>query len=408
MMRVAAMVKGQRRLYSQSSYEKIMKLVSTVKKHATGMAGKLILFGTGASFTAAVGTYPNLKEMFKDAAKISDYMAPKIKENIADTEAFDELKKDKMFAERPSLSSQITDILNRKKAAKVYDVVYGAHGVGKSTIVDSAIQGRRGVLKIKITSVSTVAGIMNELAKITGTTKFDPQINDFMKAMRIGGGNDGTVPTIVFEIERGKSNEQQGAIQDVRSFAKEMSAVCNIILILSEANAVLDFGKDNDREAFIYVDELSELEARECLAGLKLKLSEAEIKYLIDNIGANPAAFNKMQIFMTLKGISVENFVALKLSEATADLDAFPHKAILKALKDHPEGVSPGYFNNMENKGVDLSNPRAVAVSMKESNALTYRIELKKYMMLSRCHEVALRSYKLEKLNSRWWSRFFF
>jgi hypothetical protein len=46
----------------------------------------------------------------------------------------------------------------------------------------------------------------------------------------------------------------------------------------------------------------------------------------------------------------------------------------------------------MKNKGVNLSNPRAVAVAMRDSNALTYRIELTKYVMLSRSYEVALRT----------------
>ena len=35
---------------------------------------------------------------------------------------------------------------------------------------------------------------------------------------------------------------------------------------------------------------------------------------------------------------------------------AFPHQQILKALKGHPEGVSPKYVKKQENKGVDLSN----------------------------------------------------
>ena len=48
----------------------------------------------------------------------------------------------------------------------------------------------------------------------------------------------------------------------------------------------------------------------------------------------------------------------------------------------------------MESEGVDLANPRAVGVTMKDSNVLTYHMELDKYMMLSRYHEVALRTYE--------------
>jgi hypothetical protein len=36
------------------------------------------------------------------------------------------------------------------------------------------------------------------------------------------------------------------------------------------------------------------------------------------------------------------------------NLKAFPLKTLLQALKDHPEGVDPGYFNNLKEEGVDL------------------------------------------------------
>ena len=330
--------------------------------------------------------------------------------------------------------------MNRKKLTKYYDVVYGASGVGKSTIVDSAIQGRKGVLKIEI--LSATIGIMNEVAKVIGVTKLNPQIGDLVDAMmKTGVADDGTFPTIVFEIERGKSEVQKIAISEIMSFAKKLSPVCNCILVLSEANVVLEFGNDTEREGFIFVDEFSELEAREYLKAMteelkdpKVELSETDVKNVIDNIGANPAAFNRMLTMMTNDGLSVGDFVELKLRDARAHLKAFPHKAILKALKEHPDGISPGYFNNAESKGVDLSNPRAVAVAMKVSNVLAYRIELDQYIILSHCHKVALRTYepkvplppvdvekqinelrlknselrlKVEKLNGKlpWWSR---
>jgi hypothetical protein len=352
---------------------------------------------------SAVSVYPILKRIFKDDSKISERMAPKIKDSIADTRVFDNLEKKGKFVCRPMLSSQIADILNRKEATGIYIVIYGANGVGKSTIVDSAIQGRLGVLRIRITSASTVVGIMNDVAKMTDSTKLNPQIDDFIDAMIIALGKDGSVPTIILEIEREIGNEQNFAIRDIKNFAKEMSAVCNIILIVSAANAVLEFGKDIDCENFVFVDELSESEARECLAGLKLNLSEAEIKYLIDSIGANPATFNRMQVLMTGKGITVQDFVALKLSEAKLDLETFSYQQILKTLKEHPEGVSPVCFKKMGKKSVDLTDPWTVAMATNASNVLTYRIEHKKYMMVSRCHEVALRSYDPILPLSRWW-----
>jgi hypothetical protein len=170
-----------------------------------------------------------------------------------------------------------------------------------------------------------------------------------------------------------------------------LSTICSVILILSEANAAQEFGRDQHREEFFSVGGFTELDAREHLTKI-LKLSDEDIEHVLDNIGANPAAFEKMGAKIAREGISVQDFVALKLKRVKADLVAFPHKLISKALKEHPEGVSAAYFNHMKNKGVNLSNPRAVAVAMRDSNALTYRIELNKYVMLSRSYEVALRT----------------
>ena len=83
------------------------------------------------------------------------------------------------------------------------------------------------------------------------------------------------------------------------------------------------------------------------------------------------------------------------------ELVAFPHKQILKALKDHPEGVHPEFFNSLKNNGVDLSNPKAVGAAMRDGNAITYSIELCKYTIYSKAHEVALRRYDPILLTTR-------
>ena len=82
------------------------------------------------------------------------------------------------------------------------------------------------------------------------------------------------------------------------------------------------------------------------------------------------------------------------LAKARADLVAFPHKTILKALKDHPEGVPPKYFENQEHKGISLFDPIAVGESMKRSNAIVYRIELGVFKLMSKAHATALKSYE--------------
>lgn len=82
-----------------------------------------------------------------------------------------------------------------------------------------------------------------------------------------------------------------------------------------------------------------------------------------------------------------------KFAQLRQDLVAFPHNWILKvAFKEHPEGLSLEYFNNMENEGLNPSDPLAVGTTMKHSNTVMYRIELGRYKIIFRCHGTALKS----------------
>ena len=44
-------------------------------------------------------------------------------------------------------------------------------------------------------------------------------------------------------------------------------------------------------------------------------------------------------------------------------------------------------------EGIDMSNPAAVGSAMKTSNAIIYRIELRKYQLMSAAHKTALKTY---------------
>ena len=168
---------------------------------------------------------------------------------------------------------------------------------------------------------------------------------------------------MIFEVERGGNDEQILGIQAARSLSKEFASVCNCIIIISEANAVVEFGMDPSREEFIFVDELDENEVREFIGQNGMMLNEKKIRKVIDNIGSNPATLNKLRTHLR-KGLSVDDFIMKVLFDARQELVAFQHQQILKALKDHPEGIHPEFFNKLKNEGVDLSDPKAVGAAM--------------------------------------------
>ena len=66
---------------------------------------------------------------------------------------------------------------------------------------------------------------------------------------------------------------------------------------------------------------------------------------------------------------NIDTFVQKKLSDTNDDLEKFPFQSILKALKNFPypdDGVSPNYFKNLQEKGVELFNERAVGTATKD------------------------------------------
>jgi hypothetical protein len=138
---------------------------------------------------------------------------------------------------------------------------------------------------------------------------------------------------------------------------------------------------------------MTESEAKQLLNTTKLNLTDDQMQYVFTNIGTNPAMLLKL-VQLVHDEATLKAFVENVLADADQDLVDFPHKAILKALKDQPGGVSPKYFNNHKNEGVDLSKPKAVGVSMKDSNVIVYHIELRMYKLMSKAHETALKSYE--------------
>ena len=89
-------------------------------------------------------------------------------------------------------------------------------------------------------------------------------------------------------------------------------------------------------------------------------------------------------------GKSAADYIENVLFAAKRDLSAFPHEPILEALKLSPDGVSSDMFEGLENKGVNLAEPKQVSVAMKERNAIIYHHPSGEYRMASRAHRTAL------------------
>ena len=83
------------------------------------------------------------------------------------------------------------------------------------------------------------------------------------------------------------------------------------------------------------------------------------------------------------------------LRAANSDLRRFLHKPILKALKASPDGVSTDLFDGVKHEGMNLAEPKDVALAMKKRNAIVYHLPSREYRLASRAYQTAL----LERYN---------
>jgi len=362
------------------------KLFSTELKAGDSTTFKEASVYLGSSLLTGLAFYAVWKEFTKDVSELLPESIPPALEKARVTSSHSKAK----YVSRPGLEAKINNFLDSNSTS--YCVVYGAKGVGKSEVVDHTAIGKRAVVKVPVTTIGTrddlVALIMSKLTGKKISLDIDKLI-DVLKKCK----TDGFVPTIIFDVERAYSPDRPLVLQDVRSLAKALIGYCRCIIVLSEANAVLEFGKDDDREEFIFVDEMTELEAREFLKVRGATFSDEEMRYIFDTIGTSPVTLIDLMSKISVYQKTLKDYVDAVLGGAHQDLLAFPLQPILQALKEHPEGVSPDYFNKQKYEGIDMSNPGAVGSAMKTSNAIIYRIELRKYQLMSAAHKTALKTY---------------
>jgi hypothetical protein len=144
-------------------------------------------------------------------------------------------------------------------------------------------------------------------------------------------------PTVIFDVEQGGSPDQILGLAAVRSLAKTFAQECAVIIVLSEANAVIHFGSDHARESFIFVNEMSANEVPE-LIQKRMQLNPhdgtnaftpAEIAHIVNTVGGNPAIIEKLLIRVkgpTDRRIALQQALDEIVKRARADLDTFPYQ----------------------------------------------------------------------------------
>lgn len=377
MFKLASLVNASRMQLKFSNVRRLSSRVYTSWRHND--YGKILLYGSGIIGIAAL-----LKMTIESRSDIHKFL-PKAIEKAKIKEPF---KNNHVHVMRKSVEHDIDLAMTSRTG---YYVVYGPKGMGKSEIVHQLAMDRAGFIKLDIHSAHSREDIIHELSKkLLGEHSTNVDMDTILEAI----GKCKIMPTIILDVEHSGVMDQKPMLDAIRSFAKAVSRYGHCIVVLSETSDALEFGYDLNCEHFIYVDELTIDEARSMLRTLQLELDAKDVQYVFDNLGTCPAMLEALGDHVrALKPI--ERFVESCLAAAERDLSLFPHQQILKALKEHPEGYPPKYFNNQMHGGVNLSDPKAVMTDARmKSKAVVYCVEDGKYRLRSTAHMTALKKYE--------------
>lgn len=102
--------------------------------------------------------------------------------------------------------------------------------LGQSVLVDKCVDGKSGVVKVVISSVFDKSGILQVLStEILGAAPATINEKEMVHALR-DAKVEGKLPTIIFEIERGQSIEQNTCIETCVACASSLQ--CALIALL--------------------------------------------------------------------------------------------------------------------------------------------------------------------------------
>jgi len=347
------------------------------------VTGGLVVFGALATFNK--DTDRSIEAFFKSLSMSNSFVKSRPSfESVA--------VKPSDYITRPSLETKVLAVYeNSHLKDGWYHIVYGVKGAGKTSIVQSVLGDKTGVVVVSVSNEDKTDTIVAKIQRACGMVPHSSStVKKIGDAMQVAAEKrNGHPVTVVFEVERGSSSPE--VLSLVKHTAKVFALVANVLIVLSDANTVLQFG-DDKRQKFILVGELTREEARAYVQKRAPNISSEDFNKFADKCGTYPLMLG---IFCAsvCKGETADEHIAKVVDSARGDLEAFVHKPILAALKKSPGGVRSGNFDGVKHEGVLLSAPKDVAPAMKKVNAIMYDFEARQYKLFSKAHETALKTF---------------
>jgi hypothetical protein len=277
-----------------------------------------------------------------------------------------------VLRESPQLKT-IEDRLNGKDKSMQYDFIVGPKGCGKSVAIARLLKDRNYTIYVKVSSACTSPTV--HFALLWTMCEFpagaEPSEEHLIEAFDSVQAK-GEIPCIVFDVDCNQESQVLGA---VCKLAKAFLDHAVSLIVVSEANAVLAFGKDHQRENIIWMEDFSTKECREYLekAQVVTEDNRKEMQAFIEEFGTRPATMRRLTGALKRGDETISEFTRKEELAAKVALGEFPLKSILKGLKQHPEGVKVESFADQVEKDVHLAVVKEVAeMAMSESDVIYY------------------------------------
>ena len=206
------------------------------------------------------------------------------------------LKLPKAMTSFPVLKNYVRRLSYEKMVQEVYNscepygydsftIVAGPRGGGKTTLVEQELSCRSGVLRLDVTEADTVQSIFRKVLMMGGERVGENilvELNILPAVfLDVAEKLNGRRITVVLMVEFETPTDD--VFYMVKSAATKLARFANVIVVLSEATAVLRFD-DYHSHKFIWVDEMTHEEATKYAKKLFPAVADYDLKLYFDKV----------------------------------------------------------------------------------------------------------------------------
>jgi len=302
------------------------------------------------------------------------------------------------YISRPLLENKVLAIYNNRILRRYeYSVMYGVSGSGKTTIVYNALNGKPGVISLRVWAQhDSKKMIVSKMYRECGLELKEDEIvriDDVRNALHNAMERRNGIPlTVVFQVE-GEESSNFEVLSHVEHLAEEFASVANVLVVLSGAVGILGLSNDEQMHS-IFVDEMTREDAEEYVRRNAPGISSEDFTKFADLCGTMPL---DLAVFCSRVGserMDIDACIAWFLRDAHLGLLSFRHQKLLVALKSSPDGVSDDRLRDVVDDGVRLNVPIHVAPAMMWRGAIMYDPKQKIYKLAKQSHKTVLKTYE--------------